>query len=65
MCNHPLNADIHNFKFSLVFRASWHPSFDSSSFLIDYTVMTGTGREPKKKKAQNRLPGIKCVLIYS
>lgn len=69
MCNHPLNADIHNFRFSLVFRASWHPGFDSSSFLIDYIVMKGRGRveegSRKKKKAQNLLPGIKYVSIYS
>lgn len=45
MCKHPLTVDIHNFKFSLVFRAAWHPSFGSSSFLIDYIVMKGTGRE--------------------
>lgn len=51
MCKHPLNADIHNFKFSLVFRASWHPGFDSSSFLIDYIVMKGRGREQEEEKS--------------
>lgn len=51
MYNHPLNADIHNFKFSLVFRASWHPSFDSSSFLIDNIVMKGTGRGQEEEES--------------
>lgn len=55
MGNHPLTVDIHNFKFSSVFRAAWHSSFHSSSFLIDCIVMKDTGRGQEEEES-SKLP---------